>query len=467
MALSDPAGILEAAVEQSGSPVCITTAELDFPGPITVYVNEAFTRLTGYTREELVGATPRIHQGPSTDRTELDRLKATLRAGNSFQGSIWNVRKDGAPYQVEWTVTPLRLESEGVDYFFAVQRDMTLRYATPEGVADETRRMNILLHAAGFSGCSPDLSARFADLIDALDYQARERACEAERARDRAETYFEAVPVMLLILDTESRVTAINQRGCELFGLPRESIVGTDWFARFVTGDKAGRVREVAEALHEGREEIAEYVEHTVTTTAGEHRVIAFRSTLLRDVTGQVEGLLAAGSDITEQRRMEADLAYRASHDPLTGIYNRRRMRELVDGEIRRTQRHGTIFSVILFDIDYFKAINDQHGHDVGDSVLAELTAVVERRLREVDSLARWGGEEFLALLPETERASARQVAEALRASTAATDFTTVGCVTISLGVAVATESETVEALLKRADDNVYAAKTGGRNRAV
>ncbi|MDR5900115.1 EAL domain-containing protein [Halomonas vilamensis] len=149
MAFSDKTSILEVAIEQSDSPVVLTTAELDPPGPEIVYVNEAFTRLTGYTRDELVGATPRIHQGPATERTELDRLKATLRNGDTFEGRTWNYRKDGTAYQVAWTVSPLRLASEGTDYFFSVQRDVTEFYEIQEALTSETRRLNSLLQSSG------------------------------------------------------------------------------------------------------------------------------------------------------------------------------------------------------------------------------------------------------------------------------------------------------------------------------
>ena len=121
MEFGDQANILKAAVEQSGAPVILTTGELDPPGPAIVYVNDAFLRLTGYTREELVGATPRIFQGPATDRAVLDRLKANLRAGRALEGHTWNYRKDGTPYQVHWSITPLRLAGEEIDHFLSVQ----------------------------------------------------------------------------------------------------------------------------------------------------------------------------------------------------------------------------------------------------------------------------------------------------------------------------------------------------------
>jgi PAS domain S-box-containing protein len=149
MAFSDEASILQAAVEQSDYAVILTTAELESPGPTIVYVNEAVTRMTGYPREELVGATPRMFQGPATDRTELDRLKANLRAGHALQQHTWNYRKDGTPYQVEWTVTPLRSEGGRIDYFFSVQRDVTEQYQVEEKLASETRRVSALLHSAG------------------------------------------------------------------------------------------------------------------------------------------------------------------------------------------------------------------------------------------------------------------------------------------------------------------------------
>lgn len=307
-------------------------------------------------------------------------------------------------------------------------------------------------------------------ILQALIRDVSEKKAAFETLRQalgRAETYFESMRVMVLVMDTYGQVGAINQRGCELLGLPRETILGEDWAARFVPNDQAEQVTQLIEQLNHNQGELTEYLEHAVITATGEHRVIAFRNAVLHDETGQAEGILASGSDITEQRQLEAELQRQASHDPLTGAYNRRRMTELLHGEIERAQRYGTAFSLIMFDIDLFKRINDTYGHSIGDAVLQELTAMVERRLRENDLLARWGGEEFLALLPETPLDGAYRVAELLRYHAATTRFTGINNLTLSFGVTEFQNSETALELLKRVDNNLYAAKSGGRNRIV
>ena len=119
------APLLWAALEAVGEAVLITTPDLEQPGPIIVYANPGFTRMTGYTREEAVGRSPRFLQGPETDRAVLDRMQAELGRGESFRGEAVNYRKDGSTYRIEWLITPMRDEAGRLTHWIAVQRDIT------------------------------------------------------------------------------------------------------------------------------------------------------------------------------------------------------------------------------------------------------------------------------------------------------------------------------------------------------
>jgi PAS domain S-box-containing protein len=120
-------GLLRAAVEAVGEAILITGPELDPPGPRIEYVNPGFTRMTGYTAEEVVGRTPRILQGPGTDRAELDRMRAALEADRPFRGEAINYRKDGTEYVVEWLITPVLGKDGRAAHWVSAQRDVTGR----------------------------------------------------------------------------------------------------------------------------------------------------------------------------------------------------------------------------------------------------------------------------------------------------------------------------------------------------
>lgn len=174
---------------------------------------------------------------------------------------------------------------------------------------------------------------------------------------------------------------------------------------------------------------------------------------------------VAAYRSIRERNRMEDRLRELAETDPLTKCYNRRSMFRFLDAEADRANRYGRPFSVILLDLDRFKSVNDTHGHDTGDSVLAYYSDLVRQNIRGSDIFARYGGEEFLVIATETDLSSACILAGRIRKVVAEHPHETAGTVTISAGVCRFREGEMVSDLLRRVDRALYSAKDGGRNR--
>lgn len=161
--------------------------------------------------------------------------------------------------------------------------------------------------------------------------------------------------------------------------------------------------------------------------------------------------------------RLRAEIEYLASHDTLTGALSRRVLIDACEQELERCRRKGRSMSLLMIDLDNFKAINDAHGHLVGDRVLVDFTGRAKAALRRPDRFGRFGGEEFVALLPETSLDAALVVAERIRADVA--NSTAAQGYTVSIGVAGShADDTTVDAILSRADTAMYAAKAAGRN---
>lgn len=190
--------------------------------------------------------------------------------------------------------------------------------------------------------------------------------------------------------------------------------------------------------------------------------------TALPDMDGAVRGFVAVSRDMTERKRMEDELRRLASTDPLTGALNRRSGQALLADAFRQQHQDAQQPGVLMLDIDHFKAINDRHGHDAGDTALCTLVSICRDVLGKQGAVVRWGGEEFLVVMPSTQEEEAVSIAEALRCAIEKASFEilsgSIG-MTASLGVAVGGKDS--DSLIHRADAALYAAKGGGRNRVI
>ncbi|WP_157956579.1 GGDEF domain-containing protein [Dyella sp. C11] len=160
------------------------------------------------------------------------------------------------------------------------------------------------------------------------------------------------------------------------------------------------------------------------------------------------------------------ELAELSNTDELTKLCNRRRMATLIDIELEHRRERGTHFAVVLFDIDHFKKVNDKFGHSAGDEALIELATRARQVFRGMDTVARWGGDEFVALVRNVDLAEALHIADALCRHVAAKPMDGGHGMTISCGTVMAQDGDNVDSVLQRADAALYAAKRAGRNRA-
>jgi diguanylate cyclase (GGDEF)-like protein len=168
---------------------------------------------------------------------------------------------------------------------------------------------------------------------------------------------------------------------------------------------------------------------------------------------------------IEHQDRLTEEIRSLSEIDHLTGIYNRRKITELYDNEYVRYKRYKYPLSIIIVDIDFFKQVNDKYGHNQGDITLKEIATILKDEVRESDHVARWGGEEFLVICPETDIDGAYTLAEKIRKIIDEYPFTNIHHKTASFGVTTCRDDCTFESMINRADKALYKVKAEGRNK--
>lgn len=222
----------------------------------------------------------------------------------------------------------------------------------------------------------------------------------------------------------------------------------------------ANGVRLTYERFNEAADAWFQLQEGTLTLSDGRTVMYSIASDI--SAVKQMQNNLAeAHAELALKNQQLEDLSVT---DRLTGLFNRRKFDEMLACECERAVRTALPLSLMMADIDHFKSVNDTHGHQVGDDLLVAIADLLRQGVRRVDTVARWGGEEFMILCPATHLAAARGVAENIRRNIGATDFAVVGHKTCCFGVAEYRPNEPSEAFVKRADDALYRAKNEGRN---
>ncbi|MCL7462766.1 diguanylate cyclase [Pseudomonas sp. NW5] len=405
-----PDSLLASALEQCSYAALITDATLDGAGPSICYVNAAFCRMSGYAPEELLGQSPRRLQGPLTNRDVLQQLRAQLRAGESFRGSTINYRKDGTPYAVEWNISPVRDAQGRITHFMALQQMLC---------GDAARPLHLLARALDVAG-------------DAV-----------------------------LIANARGVIEFVNQGFQRLTGYPADEVQGRTLvllrpgldvprFCRTLWQNIAGGQTYQCVVTHRHRAGHELHCEETITP--------------IFDANGVASHFISITRDISERLKRERELQQQATRDALTGLFNRRGGERHLERAYQATQELGQMLCVMLADVDHFKRINDRWGHAAGDRVLREVADLLQGNVRSSDRVVRWGGEEFLLILPSCPLKAALAQADRLRELIGHNERFEIGPITLSIGVAELQVGESLASLIDRADKALYRAKNSGRN---
>jgi diguanylate cyclase (GGDEF)-like protein/PAS domain S-box-containing protein len=401
-------------VQQSNDAIIVQS-----PSGVITQWNDGARRMYGYLAEEAIGRSASFLIPPGLREEADELLTEAIEVATRRTIHTSRLRKDGLPVHVSLTVAPLLAPDGSLLGVSTVARDIT----------EQTRAHELLL--------------------------------KSERQLDDAQAL---AHVGSWELDLSQRRAVLSAELCRILGQPPGFAPTLEEFAACVYVDDRDSVLAGLRAAGEGHAGESEY---RIVRPSGEIRYIHARQTPRLDITGRVTHLFAAVQDVTERKRDEARLEMLATHDPLTGLPNRRTFDDRIVSELARARRHDRHLSLALLDVDRFKKINDTMGHPVGDMVLAGVAQVLRNHIRGDEVIARVGGEEFAWILPDADAGGAQAAVRRCLAAVEAARFEGAPSVTVSAGICAAREGIDVVELYRLADDALLAAKHAGRNRIV
>lgn len=406
---------LSLATEASPAAVIIT----DPQGNIT-YVNPKFLEVTGYRYAEVIGQNPRILKSGEMSAENYQKLWKTITSGKTWKGEFHNKKKNGDLYWEFASISPMTDEKGNITHYICVKEDITERKEKEEALLESEER--------------------FKQLAEVFP-----------------ETIFEA--------DEAGHVTYSNKHAIEQFGYTEEDLAaGITIFDMVAPDDRDKvwmRITQKVQGVEKG------YLDYKALRKDGS-TFYAMGSSVPIIVKGKPAGVRGFVLDITQRKEAEEKIKYLATHDALTGLPSLRLARDRLAMAISQARRDKTAVAVMFADLDGFKSVNDNFGHDAGDYVLKQVAERLISCVRATDTIARVGGDEFLIIATGIHAPdNAKQIAEKIihlvsQPITFNGNQTGVG---ISIGIALySDDGEDMEQLIKAADDAMYRIKNAGKN---
>ncbi len=411
---------LSRAVEQGPASIMITQID----GTI-VYVNPKFTRVTGYAPDELIGRNPRMLQSGQTSEQTYRELWSTINAGQVWRGEIVNRKKNGEFYWEWQVIAPVKDERAEITHFIAIKEDITKRKHD-----DETMRNN---------------QALLRSVVDNTDNA-------------------------LIVLDEKKAAIFYNQRYATLWKLPRELLDGRPTLETVLRAQCANGThnsQDIDRLLLDYDDQLRNADPSKIMTLSRSDGVV------IESYAVELGGVghLMLYRDITQQRNYENQLLHLATHDALTDLPNHNLFQDRMQQAVIYAARHECRAGVLFIDLDHFKLVNDNFGHNVGDTVLKIIGQRIATVLRAGDTVARHGGDEFAAVICEVrERLDVNRIVHKI--INAVQEPIELGDerleITCSIGVSTyPDDGEDAESLVRCADIAMYRAKELGRNSFV
>lgn len=391
-------------------PILIT--DVNWKGGLKIiYVNRAFCNATGYQKDELIGRNPKIFQGEKSNCKILKELKTELIKGNNFTGQSINYKKDRTTYHVRWSISPLRDDNQNIIAYISYQKIISnnTQIENEKLLSSIVNISNNLILATDLDGYVIYTNEAFEKK---LGYKKEE------------------------LIGKHTRVLKSGLQGSDFYKKMWHQLFTKGEFSDiFISSKKNG-------TLFYDKKEIK----------------------TIYDKQGNPLYYVSISQDISSEVEKQKNLELQVYKDSLTGLFNRKKYDISIEKKIKNYENTQP-FCLVEIDIDHFKSINDNYGHDIGDYILQEFSKILVNNTRGEDEIFRWGGEEFVVLINKNKN-DTFVFCEKLRNKIANKNLQSIK-ITASFGITQYEKNLDQNTIFKQADKALYKAKQSGRNKTI